>query len=138
MYIFNYLSLCQTIHLSNYLSIHLSRYMGKTWKDLRVGDIVHLSNNEMIPADILLLHSSDANGLCFIDTQVQYCRMYTVQSPKIIFILVHPKQLLIFHSLCLLCIFIGISSLLLFFITLSIVISLLNIMIAIGVSFSRS
>ncbi len=40
------------------------------WKDIRVGDIVHLSNNEMIPADILLLHSSDANGLCFIDTQV--------------------------------------------------------------------
>jgi phospholipid-translocating ATPase len=34
-----------------------------------VGDIVRLSCDEMIPADILVLRSSDENGLCFIDTQ---------------------------------------------------------------------
>jgi len=45
------------------------KFVKKFWKDLRVGDIVHLSNNEQIPADILLLHSSDDNGLCYIDTQ---------------------------------------------------------------------
>lgn len=33
-----------------------------------MGDIVHLSNNETVPADILLLRSSNAEGLCYIDT----------------------------------------------------------------------
>ena len=31
--------------------------------------MVHLSCNEMIPADILVLKSSDEHGLCYIDTQ---------------------------------------------------------------------
>lgn len=38
------------------------------WKDVRVGDIVHLSNNEVVPADILLLKTSEPQGLCLIDT----------------------------------------------------------------------
>ena len=44
-------------------------FVQRYWKELRVGDIVHLSNDEMIPADILVLHSSDPAGLCYIDTQ---------------------------------------------------------------------
>lgn len=35
---------------------------------MRVGDIVHLSNNETIPADILLLRTSNPHGVCYIDT----------------------------------------------------------------------
>lgn len=38
------------------------------WKDLRVGDLVHLSNNEIVPADMVLLRSSDPSGLCYLDT----------------------------------------------------------------------
>lgn len=38
------------------------------WRDVRVGDLVHLSNNETIPADILLLRSSNNHGVCYIDT----------------------------------------------------------------------
>ncbi|XP_041448239.1 phospholipid-transporting ATPase VA isoform X2 [Drosophila obscura] len=44
------------------------RYKRVKWQDLRVGDIVHLSNNETVPADILLLRSSEAHGVCYIDT----------------------------------------------------------------------
>ena len=44
------------------------KFESKSWKELQVGDIVHLSNDEMIPADILLLHTSDPNGYCYIDT----------------------------------------------------------------------
>ncbi|TMW41829.1 hypothetical protein DOY81_013092, partial [Sarcophaga bullata] len=44
------------------------RYKRVKWQDIRVGDIVHLSNNETVPADILLLRTSDSQGVCYIDT----------------------------------------------------------------------
>lgn len=44
------------------------RYKKVFWQDVRVGDIIHLSNNETIPADILLLRTSSPHGVCYIDT----------------------------------------------------------------------
>uniref|UniRef100_A0A8C2CQK5 Phospholipid-transporting ATPase n=1 Tax=Cyprinus carpio TaxID=7962 RepID=A0A8C2CQK5_CYPCA len=38
------------------------------WKDVRVGDFVRVLSNEIIPADILLLHTSDPNGVCHMET----------------------------------------------------------------------
>lgn len=38
------------------------------WRDVRVGDLVHLSNNEAVPADMVLLHSSNPLGICYLDT----------------------------------------------------------------------
>src|ERR1700722_4256345 len=35
---------------------------------LRVGDLVHLEKNQRVPADVVLLRTSEASGTCFIRT----------------------------------------------------------------------
>ncbi|XP_053399263.1 phospholipid-transporting ATPase VA-like isoform X2 [Mercenaria mercenaria] len=40
----------------------------KDWCDIHVGDIIHLSCNDIIPADIVLLKSSDEQGICHVET----------------------------------------------------------------------
>lgn len=44
------------------------RYVKRLWRDVRVGDVIHLSCNEVIPADMVVLNSSDEYGLCFIES----------------------------------------------------------------------
>ncbi|XP_057631956.1 phospholipid-transporting ATPase VB [Chionomys nivalis] len=43
-------------------------YMPKRWQDVRVGDFVQMRCNEIVPADILLLFSSDPSGVCHLET----------------------------------------------------------------------
>uniref|UniRef100_A0A671SMT0 Phospholipid-transporting ATPase n=1 Tax=Sinocyclocheilus anshuiensis TaxID=1608454 RepID=A0A671SMT0_9TELE len=44
------------------------QYVERRWAEVCVGDLVRLSCNEIIPADMVLLHSSDPNGVCHIET----------------------------------------------------------------------
>ena len=39
------------------------------WKKLEVGDIVVLRDNNQIPADIVVLSTSDPEGMCFVETK---------------------------------------------------------------------
>ncbi|KAI8373465.1 hypothetical protein EDC96DRAFT_499461 [Choanephora cucurbitarum] len=39
------------------------------WKDLQVGDYVKIRNDEDIPADIVILSTSEADNVCYIETQ---------------------------------------------------------------------
>lgn len=39
------------------------------WKDIRVGDIVMIQNNESIPADIIVLSTSNPQGICYVETK---------------------------------------------------------------------
>ena len=44
------------------------RFHQVDWQDVRVGDIMHLSCNDVIPADLVLLRSSDKSGICHVET----------------------------------------------------------------------
>lgn len=46
-------------------------FVERRWKDVRVGDFVRVLSNQIIPADTLLLHTSDSNGVCHMDTANQ-------------------------------------------------------------------
>ncbi|KAG8982566.1 hypothetical protein FRB90_006699, partial [Tulasnella sp. 427] len=46
-----------------------ARWERTLWKKLEVGDIVLLRDNDQIPADIVVLSTSDADGLCYVETK---------------------------------------------------------------------
>lgn len=46
-----------------------ARFHKDQWKNVQVGDFVRLYNAEAVPADIVVLNTSDPDGACYIETK---------------------------------------------------------------------
>lgn len=55
-------------HYSSMYSRKEKKYIDECWKNVNVGDFIRLSRNEIVPADMVLLYSSDPDGICYIET----------------------------------------------------------------------
>ncbi|KAG0258279.1 hypothetical protein BG011_003393 [Mortierella polycephala] len=44
-------------------------YVKEQWHNLRVGDFIMLKNNQAVPADAIILSTSETEGSCFIETK---------------------------------------------------------------------
>ena len=46
-----------------------ARWERTLWKKLEVGDVVLLRDNDQVPADIVVLSTSDSDGMCYVETK---------------------------------------------------------------------
>ncbi|CAF3737708.1 unnamed protein product [Rotaria sordida] len=45
-----------------------NEFVNKRWREINVGDIIQVSNDEFVAADIVIISTSEPNGLCYIET----------------------------------------------------------------------
>lgn len=45
----------------------LKSFVSTSWKNIRVGQIIKVNKDEIVPADIIILETLDSNHLCYID-----------------------------------------------------------------------
>ncbi len=46
-----------------------ARFHKDAWKSIQVGDFVRIYNNDELPADIIVLSTSDTDGACYVETK---------------------------------------------------------------------
>ncbi|PYH97716.1 phospholipid-translocating P-type ATPase domain-containing protein [Aspergillus ellipticus CBS 707.79] len=46
-----------------------ARFKRDFWKNIQVGDFVRLYNGDQVPADVILLSTSDQDGACYVETK---------------------------------------------------------------------
>jgi phospholipid-transporting ATPase len=54
---------CQTC-----LVLEETQFVERRWKDVIVGNILKVENNDKIPADIVVISTSLPEGICYIET----------------------------------------------------------------------
>lgn len=47
----------------------MKTFSKKHWQELKVGDIVRVHCDEFFPADMILGQSSEAKGICYVETK---------------------------------------------------------------------
>ena len=45
------------------------KFAKKYWKDVKVGDVLRIYNNDEVPADLVILATSDEDNCCYVETK---------------------------------------------------------------------
>ncbi|RJT62652.1 hypothetical protein D6J03_15380, partial [Legionella taurinensis] len=60
----------QQRHDANHEHHHkVLKFARRYWKDVKVGDVLRIYNNEEVPADVVILSTSDDDNCCFVETK---------------------------------------------------------------------
>eukprot|EP00741_Cyanophora_paradoxa_P005052 tig00000851_g4894.t1 len=57
-----------TVNNSKAKVLRGGQFVEARWKELQVGDIVHVANRDEFPADLIIVSSSEDQGMCYIET----------------------------------------------------------------------
>ncbi len=52
------------------LNNDIGKFEEKKWKDVKLGNIIKVNEDEVFPSDIILINSSEKNGICYIETKI--------------------------------------------------------------------